>query len=181
MGSGTCGKYGETVGLGAAEVRAGEIGSTLEHVYPKKGDGALLLRLSDIKDRGKADSSRSGVRTAIGADKSNLSLLEKNAQAMEGKFAMNEYGDFGKKGRNSRVIEGDDPIRDSKAFYSQLSKGGAEESLVPSSKGVKSLMPNGSTITYRVVTKTPNSSAVDIRILGRSSVNTQKVYFERGV
>lgn len=96
---------------------------------------------------------------------------------MEGRFAMNEFGHFGKKSRGARVIECEDPVADSVYFFEQLSKGGTKGSLVGGSEGIKTVLPEKDIVTLRPVTRTPESPAVGIKAVAAVIVRGQKVHF----
>lgn len=103
-----------------------------------------------------------------------------------GKIA-NKYqyfnGYFGSKGDSSiketRHIESDDPIITSKDFYSRLAYGGIEEPL-SNGKGAITKMKDGSVITYRRISSSDGTPAVDINIRkssDSSGVKQQKIHF----
>ena len=121
-----------------------------------------------------------GVHALPGADEPGLTLLEKNALAMEGKFAMNEYGNFGRKSKGARVIATDNPIEDSISFYGQIGRGGVKGPLYDRPEGTRTIMPEGDVVTHRVFTSTKDSPAVDIRVDASVQVNAQKIHFIKG-
>lgn len=76
-------------------------------------------------------------------------------------------GYFGKKGKKStvRVIECFDPIKESETFYKELSKGGVEKIMkTKTSSFVVTKMADGAQVSYRVITSTEGSPAVEISL-----------------
>lgn len=80
-----------------------------------------------------------------------------------------------------RQINCSDPIRESKKFYDKLANVGIEE-ILPNGKEVMTSMKDGTVITYRVITSTEGSPAVDINIKRSSDtegIKKQKIHFEK--
>ena len=100
-------------------------------------------------------------------------------------------GLFGEKGRsrdaNIRNIVSDDPATTAKEFYDSIAYGGIETVLIDKEtgnpKGMITKMADGSIITWREVSSSDGSPAVDINI-ERSSDNNgvkqQKIHFVKG-
>lgn len=105
-----------------------------------------------------------------------ISTISDNVRKMEKEYPINANGYFGKKGKNCRIIESNDPIKTSADFYKKLSQGGIEEPL-PNGKGVQTIFDDGSRVIYRVNTSTPNSPAIDIKINIYSGIKKQKIHF----
>ena len=152
MGSGTSGAYQGTSGLQSARNQVEEMGSSLENVRhptslaPNKTASAPKASSSSTTQNKLADSV---------SQPDSLTTLERNALAMEGRFAMNENGHFGRKSKGARTIESEDPVADSISFYKQLGRDGTVEPLKGKSEGTFTRMPEGDWMTHRVVTRTP--------------------------
>lgn len=100
-----------------------------------------------------------------------------NAHKMRKKYPTTKDGYFGVKGKSSRVIYSKNHVKESKQFYSEISKGGKETSL-PNGHGVQKTMRDGGKVTYREKTSTPNSPAVDLGKM-QGKIKNQKIHFER--
>lgn len=89
-----------------------------------------------------------------------------------------ESGKFGTKGKNAQIISSHDPVKDSKNFFDKISKGGSKTKL-SNGKGDRVDFTDGTTITYRVITSTKGSPAVDIKVISRTKggISTQKIHF----
>ena len=152
MGSGLSQKYSNTYGSDNEKREASEVREdSLDY-----GKGRKILRES-----------------------SGTSNIDDNAAKMAGKFAPNEHGNFGRPGKNSRIIECDDPVSESASFYEQIGKGG-EISKLPRGNGTSTRLDDGSIITYRVITSTVDSPAVQINVRKVESnvkINDQKIHF----
>ena len=92
-------------------------------------------------------------------------------------------GLFGSRGNSSREstrhIESKNPALTSKDFYDKLAYGGIEMNL-PNGKGKITKMEDGSIISYRIVSSSDGSPAVDINIRkSRDSggIKQQKIHF----
>ena len=110
--------------------------------------------------------------------------ISDNIPSMKESYTYNN-GYFGKIGKSRvadiRQIDCSDPIRESKKFYDKLANGGIEE-ILPNGKGVMTSMKDGTVITYRVITSTEGSPAVDINIKRSSDtrgIKKQKIHFEK--
>ena len=102
-----------------------------------------------------------------------------NIKSLSKSYKYNPYsGKFGGKGKNSRVIKSNNPIEDSKKFFQKISKGGVKSKL-SNGKGDRVDFYDGTTITYREVTSTKDSLAVDIKVTVKSNggISTQKIHF----
>jgi len=111
----------------------------------------------------------------------NRSSIEVNAFKAREKFGLDEKGFFANETKNINIREfkSVDPIGDSKELYSILSDGGVKEPLL-NGRGVRARLDDGTWITYRIVTNTPNSPAVDINVSGSQIVASQKIHFVKG-
>lgn len=115
---------------------------------------------------------------------SSYHSISDNIPSIKASYEYNN-GYFGKIGKsrmaNIRQIDCSDPISESKEFYDNLTNGGIEE-ILPNGKGVMTLMKDGTVITYRVITSTEGSPAVDINIKkssGTGGIKKQKIHFEK--
>ena len=138
---------------------------------------------SDNEKRGtskvREDILNYGKGREILRESSGTSNIDENASKLVGKFAPNEYGNFGKPGKNTRIIESDDPVSDSALFYEQIGKGG-EISKLPRENGTSTRLDDGTIITYRVITSTTDSPAVQInvrKVEANVKINDQKIHF----
>ena len=108
-------------------------------------------------------------------EKRKKGTVDYNAQKMQKKYPTTKGGYFGVKGDNQRIIYAKNQYKESKQFYSKMSKGGAQEPL-PNGHGEKKIMKDGGVVAYREKTSTPNSPAVDFgKMKGR--VKNQRVHF----
>ena len=93
------------------------------------------------------------------------------------KYGLDEHGYFGEATRTrARIYRSENPIDDSIDFYKNISSGGVEEELT-NGRGVKSTLDDGTVITHRIVTSTPDSPAVDINIESPAFIKPQKIHF----
>lgn len=109
--------------------------------------------------------------------------ISDNLQKTKDLYSFNNgyFGIIGKSGQKDiRQINCLDPIYESKKFYDTLTNGGIEET-ISNGKGLKTIMKDGSIITYRIITSTDRSPAVDINIKNSNNtggINRQKIHFE---
>lgn len=96
-----------------------------------------------------------------------------------------EHGYFGDKGKSTktknRVIHCDDPVSEAKKFYDTIANGGIEASL-ENGKGFFTRLKDGTIITYREITSTVDSPAVEINVkksTDTGGIKTQKIHFEK--
>ena len=108
--------------------------------------------------------------------KLNTSLIDDNYNAIVAKYPINEFGQFGEKGKNSRIIYSKNPVNESAKFFDILSKG-ANIEMVKDNKVTLAYFSDGTVVSYRVVTKTKDSPAVQITIKGQSKFHSQKIHF----
>ena len=95
-----------------------------------------------------------------------------------------ETGYFGKKGQSSnnsiRNIASDNPVATAKDFYDKLAYGGKEKKM-SNGKGFTTTMKDGSVLTYREVSSSDGTPAVDINITSNGDdtggIKTQKIHF----
>lgn len=87
-------------------------------------------------------------------------------------------GKFGEKSKNCQIIISNNPIDDSNNFFKIISNGGDITNL-PNGKGKKVTFTDGTVITHRIITSTPNSPAIDINVETHNSgeISSQKIHF----
>ena len=138
----------------------------------------IMPLVGKIVDSAKiADHTVNAIKATKKAKKAKkITSVCDNAESVAKKYNLNEFGNFGKKGDNCRVFKCDDPLKESAEFYKKLSKGGVETPL-PRGNGVKTTFDDFSVVTYREITKTPNSPAIDIKIKTPGKIRGQKIHF----
>ena len=138
----------------------------------------IMPLVGKIVDSAKiADHTVNAIKATKKAKKAKkITSVCDNAESVAKKYNLNEFCNFGKKGDNCRVFKCDDPVKESAEFYKKLSKGGFEEPL-PRGNGVKTTFDDNSVVTYREITKTPNSPAIDIKIETPGKIRKQKIHF----
>ncbi len=111
------------------------------------------------------------------------SLIE-NLPALTASYEYHD-GYFGDKGISSGVvrnIESDDPVKTAKDFYDKAAHGGLEFEM-NNGKGVFTKMQDGTILSFREVSSSDGSPAVDINIkksTNHGSVKQQKIHFVKG-
>lgn len=111
--------------------------------------------------------------------------LRENLPAITKLYGPPSDGFFGKMGkagvRETRQIDADDVLSESKKFYDTIAYGGIESKL-PKGNGIRTQMKDGTIIVYREVTSTEGSPAVEINVR-RSNDNCglkfHKIHFEK--
>lgn len=114
-------------------------------------------------------------RTEGSRNKPNYTI-DKNVQGMKKYYPVTETGKFGVKGKNQRIIYSKDQFATAEDFFERIARGG-EQTKLPNGKGIKSVLSDGTTIVYRVITSTASSPAVEIFISQPSSIVDQKIHF----
>ena len=104
--------------------------------------------------------------------------IDDNADNMKKDYPLSPSGYFGEKGKNARIIKTSTPEATSTDFYNKLGEGGKTEPLA-NGHGTRTTLPDGSIIVHRLITSTPGSPAVDIKVIGNSKVKSQKIHFVR--
>lgn len=124
-------------------------------------------------------------------DTGHYHSISENLFLMKEKFSYNN-GYFGERGNNKknnkvRRIESNDPSKTAKDFYDTLANGGKEEPIFDKKTGeeigTKTVMADGSVVTWRETSISDGSPAVDINIeLSSDSggIKDQKIHFIRG-
>ena len=151
------------------------MGSGLSQKYSYTYGSDKKYDASEVRE----DSLQYAKNRRVIRESSGTSSIDENASKLVGKFAPNKYGNFGRPGKNSRIIECDDPVSESASFYEQIGKGG-EISELPRGNGTSTRLDDGSIITYRVITSTVDSPAVQINVRKVESnvkINGQKIHF----
>ena len=107
-----------------------------------------------------------------------IDYFQLNINSLTAKYPY-KNGKFGKEGKNCQVIITDTPKETSSDFFEKLTQGMNIESL-DNGKGWKARSEDGTIITYRTLTSTPNSPAIDINIKKSSTppLRGQKIHFE---
>ncbi|CCI84935.1 hypothetical protein FC52_GL001006 [Lactobacillus pasteurii DSM 23907 = CRBIP 24.76] len=111
----------------------------------------------------------------------NLASIQENIRQLTKDYPLSPGGEFGKAGKSSgvRVIEANDQFKTAQDFWLKLSKGG-EELYLPNKKGKKVIFPDGSISTYRIITSTKNSPAIEIYVYhNNSKIKMKKIHFVR--
>ena len=108
-------------------------------------------------------------------EKGRRGTVDYNAHKIRRKYPTTKSGYFGIKGENKRVIYSKNQYKESKQFYSKMSKGGVQEPL-PNGHGEKKIMKDGGVVTYREETSTQGSPAVDFGKM-QGQVKNQRIHF----
>ena len=135
-------------------------------VIPFVGEVADTAKIARVAD--KAIDSGKTIKKATS--------VTNNVKSVAKKFKLNKSGYFGDIGKNTRVFRSADPIKSSADFYNRLSKNG-KKTVLANGKGVQTVFDDGSRVVYRVVTKTPNSPAVEITVSSIGKIKSQKIHF----
>ena len=116
--------------------------------------------------------------------------ISENLPVMKEKYPYKNgyFGEIGKnkKNRTIRNIESDNPSKTAKEFYDTLTHGGKEEIIYDKTgkeKGFKTTLADGSVVTWRNVSSSDGSPAVDINIEYSSDnggIKQQKIHFITG-
>jgi hypothetical protein len=108
---------------------------------------------------------------------SSKKQFQANINALKEKYPMNN-GKFGKIGKNCQIIVTDTPQTTGKDFFDQLTKGMKTREIIKG-KGWFAKSEDGIYITYRYVTTTPNSPALEINTKGANNplLRKQKIHF----
>lgn len=110
------------------------------------------------------------------------SSIDENARRMSTRFPISRNGYFGiRDHKQIRVISCIDPIETSRAFFQRLTYGATHE-IAMNNRGMKyqrATFSDGSIVTYRVVTSTPDSPAIQISIARAGLIRNQKIHFTR--
>ncbi len=102
--------------------------------------------------------------------------IDENAKYVKDKYGLDENGMFCESTKRAQVYRSRTPIEDSIDFYEKLGTGGRKDTL-PNGHGTRTFLDDGSVITHRIITSTPDSPAVDIKIISPSFVKPQKIHF----
>lgn len=108
----------------------------------------------------------------------NTKVFSDNIARLTEKFPVSESGYFGKKGQSGKVrnIESDDPVATAQDFFQMATEGVA--TIKTNSKGrVFAEFEDGTMISFRPVSHSDGSPAVDINISGSGPIKTQKIHF----
>ena len=124
-----------------------------------------------IQDNSNSDSSVPEVKYSR-----KKTSIDENAKFVKDKYGLDENGMFCESTKRAQVYRSKKPIEDSIDFYEKLGTGGRKDTL-PNGHGMRTFLDDGSVITHRIVTSTPDSPAVDIKIISPSFVKPQKIHF----
>ena len=102
--------------------------------------------------------------------------IDENAKYVKDKYGLDENGMFCQSTKRAQIYKSKNPIEDSIDFYEKLGTGGRKDTL-PNGHGTRTFLDDGSVITHRIITSTPDSPAVDIKIVSPSFVKPQKIHF----
>jgi len=102
--------------------------------------------------------------------------IDENAKYVKDKYGLDENGMFCQSTKKAQIYRSKNPIEDSIDFYEKLGTGGRKDNL-PNGHGTRIFLDDGSVITHRIITSTPDSPAVDIKIVSPSFVKPQKIHF----
>ena len=107
----------------------------------------------------------------------NLSLLKSDYKYQNGYF-----GDPGQGRSFVRNIKSSNPAKSAKDFYDKVAHGGIEKQM-SNGKGVYTKMKDGSILSYRAVSTSDGSPAVEINIKqsnDHGEIKYQKIHFVKG-
>lgn len=109
------------------------------------------------------------------------STFNTNLSKLKNKYPVNDSGYFGDKGQSKgnvsiRNIKSNGPLSTAKDFYN-IAKQGGKENLLANGKGKITKMNDGTTITFRRVSSSDGSPAIDIIIKGYGEIKSQKIHF----
>ncbi len=110
--------------------------------------------------------------------------ITENLPTLSASYKYNN-GYFGEKGQGRnfvRNIVSDDPLKASKDFYEKAAYGGIEHEM-SNGKGLYTKMSDGSVLSYRKVSTSDGSPAVEINIsesTNHGEIKYQKIHFVKG-
>ena len=100
-------------------------------------------------------------------------LTKKNPLSKDGYFAPRGSG-----GNHVRIMKSKDPLGTAKEFYKLATKNHINQQKIPGGIGFYAEMRDGTRITFRPVSSSPDKSpAVDIRRVSSGRVKEQKIHF----
>jgi hypothetical protein len=144
--------------------------SIVDLVGKRKQDGGDLFEISSSVPPPQPPSA------------AKMSLIRENVEKLKLEYPMSPSGYFGEKGKNARVIISDDPHGTFNKFAGTLTAGMAREP-VNDTGGWISIADDGTIITCRPVTSTPNSPAILINTKNAENpiLKGQKIHFDKKV
>ena len=110
--------------------------------------------------------------------------ITENLSSLRADYKYNN-GYFGNPGHGRgyvREIESDEPAATAKDFYDKAAHGGIEKEM-SNGKGVYTKMKDGTILSYREVSSSDGSPAVEINIRqsnDHGDINDQKIHFTKG-
>lgn len=114
--------------------------------------------------------------------------IDDNVESIKSSYPLNNKGFFGTNGKSSdeavRNIASTNPEESAKDFYDKIAYGGKEDDIVDKKTGAaigkKTTLKDGSIISWRKVSSSDGSPAVDINISKNgdsSGISAQKIHF----
>ncbi|HQZ85978.1 MAG TPA: hypothetical protein PLB21_10195 [Actinomycetota bacterium] len=97
------------------------------------------------------------------ASPSSAKMLNGNIERLAKQFPLTAGGRFGRKGKNTQVVESTDPAATARRFWAALSKGGRSAPL-PNGRGQRVRFDDGSLVVIRTRTTTTGSPAIELSI-----------------
>ncbi len=117
-------------------------------------------------------------------DTGHYHSISENLPSITSEYGYHD-GYFGEKGKSSSIvrnIKSEDPVKTAKDFYDKAAHGGIERQM-NNGKGVFTKMKDGTIFSYREVSSSDGSPAVDINIQNSNDnggVKQQKIHFVKG-
>lgn len=143
------------------------------------GEQYLLSNLIENREVKNSDGERQNEKTnkVENTPFDKNSSIDKNSEVLIEKYGINEFGKFGEQGKTCRVIKSTDPIQEADFFFDHISRGGKFEEMKGNPNGKMVTLGDSSFITYRVITSTKGSPAVEIVVSGSKIITAQKIHF----
>jgi len=121
-----------------------------------------------------ADMARKRLPEEIMNPSKPITSVTDNYELAKAYQSPNGNGMFGIKGENCRIYKSSDQYESAADFYARISRGGQELRFM-NNKGIFTRFDDGSIVSYRVVTNTKNSPAVEIQLVANGK--RQKLHF----
>ena len=160
----------EFVGEGLCSSRKNETGG----VEPRPYLFGKVQREQAKAAKESADVARKRLPEEIMNPTKPITSVTDNYEIAKAYQSPNGNGMFGIKGKNSRIYQSSDQYESAADFYARISRGGKELRFM-NNKGIFTRFDDGSIVSYRVVTNTKNSPAVEIQLLANGK--RQKRHF----
>ncbi|MBQ9068037.1 MAG: hypothetical protein IJ131_03100 [Eggerthellaceae bacterium] len=144
------------------------MGSGPGNIYEASNSGSNV----EAKDRSNAVARKKEAQ-----ERASREITEDDIKLIRDRYGIDESGFIAEKGSkpNRRVIRSKDPFDEAETFFGEISKGAKREP----KKGVDAYcrFPDGTTVTFRRTTSTPNSPAVEISNSASPVITNQKIHF----